>query len=76
MNNNNNNNNFYDIALNQYLLLALHNINKHFYSGVRAFKAAAPSLWNSLLASLRNIDSFQELKRHLKAHFSTVNFCF
>ena len=36
--------------------------------GNRTFEVAAPNLWNSLPATLRNIDNLQEFKCHLKAH--------
>ena len=37
--------------------------------GARSFYAAAPTLWNSLPANIREITSLSILKKKLKTHF-------
>ena len=42
--------------------------------GDRAFQLAAPKLWNSLPAEIRNIQSLTSLKRALKTYFFKIAF--
>ena len=55
------------------------------YSGERSastsYSVAAPKLWNSLPANIRNSKSLDTFKKHLKTHYLkktflwTINFC-
>ena len=42
--------------------------------GERRFDKAAPTLWNSLPLSLRNVNSLDIFKRELKTHFFRIAF--
>ena len=42
--------------------------------GERRFDKAAPTLWNSLPLSLRNVNSLDVFKRELKTHFFRIAF--
>ena len=42
--------------------------------GDRSFSVAAPTLWNALPASLRNIDSIFTFKSRLKTYLFTLGF--
>ena len=42
--------------------------------GRRAFSVAGPSLWNSLLSSLRLTDSHKQFRRQLKTNYSNIIF--
>jgi hypothetical protein len=43
--------------------------------GDRSFRKASPTLWNSLPLSLRQLESEQQFKRQLKAHFFRLAYC-
>ena len=43
-------------------------------SGARSFYAAAPTLWNSLTAHIREIESLGAFKRHVKTHLIRLAF--
>ena len=40
----------------------------------RAFSVAAPQLWNSLLEAIRQAESVDAFKMHLKTHFYSLAF--
>lgn len=42
--------------------------------GGRAFTVAAPTLWNNLPSNIRNLDSIETFKKHLKTHLFKKSF--
>ena len=62
------------ILSNDSLLLELPSTKTHPTLGDRAFKSAAPYLWNALPSTIRNIKTLDTFKTAVKTHFFKFSF--